>query len=59
MVSRLPLLSFKFSKGKRSFDLPLILLGASALVGIWWLQWLAVPLLFVLYILLSLAFKKK
>lgn len=59
MISRLPLLAFKFSKEKKSVDLPLILLAVSAIAGFWWLHWLAIPLLFVLYILLSLAFKKK
>jgi CDP-diacylglycerol--serine O-phosphatidyltransferase len=57
MVSELPMLSFKFGKGSRSNLSRIILLSlvipASLLHG-----WMAVPLIFLAYIILSLIFKR-
>lgn len=59
MVSELPLLAFKFkNKDLRTF-LPFIILALIGIAGIFLLQWLVVPVLFVAYIILSLIFKNK
>jgi CDP-diacylglycerol--serine O-phosphatidyltransferase len=59
MISRLPLLAFKFKKGDARLRLPLLVLFITALLGGLLLKWLAVPLVFILYILLSLFYKKR
>lgn len=60
MVSNLPLLALKFSGGGgiKKFT-PFILMAALGLGSILFLQWMAVPVVFLGYIVLSLAFKNK
>lgn len=59
MVSNLPLMALKFKNFSVKSNLPkLILLVAAVIAGIL-LKWLAVPVVFILYIILSLAFKNK
>jgi CDP-diacylglycerol--serine O-phosphatidyltransferase len=59
MVSNLPLMALKFKNFSVKSNLPkLILLIAAIIAGIL-LKWLAVPVVFILYIILSLAFKNK
>jgi CDP-diacylglycerol--serine O-phosphatidyltransferase len=59
MVSDLPLLSLKFSDYGFRSNMPKWILIAIAMVGALLLQWLAVPVVFLAYILLSLLFKKQ
>jgi CDP-diacylglycerol--serine O-phosphatidyltransferase len=57
MVSRLPLLSLKFRDTGFRSNLPKWSLAAVALLAAVFLGWLAVPVVFIAYIVLSLAFK--
>ena len=58
MVSKLPMLALKFKGFKLKKDLPkLILLILTIVLGLL-IKWLAVPVFFVLYVILSLTFKK-
>jgi len=59
MVSNLPLMAFKFKNLSVKNNLPQFLLVFIAIVSIIFLKWLAVPLIFIAYIILSLAFKNK
>jgi CDP-diacylglycerol---serine O-phosphatidyltransferase len=59
MVSTLPLLALKFKNFKPADNIPKIILLAVALVAAFLLKWLAVPVVFVVYILVSLLFKNK
>jgi CDP-diacylglycerol--serine O-phosphatidyltransferase len=59
MISRIPMLSLKFSGKQDPQMLPLLILIMLALITIIFLQWLAVPLIFLFYIVLSLAFKNR
>ena len=59
MVSNLPLMALKFKDFSVKNNLPKIILILLAIVAGIFLNWLAVPLVFVAYIILSLAFKNK
>lgn len=59
MVSEIPLLAFKFKQKNLAAFLPFIILGLIGIAGIFLLQWLVVPVLFMAYIILSLVFKNK
>lgn len=59
MVSRLPIMALKFKDFTVKNNLPKIILLAAGILSFVLLQWLAVPLIFVLYILLSLFYKEK
>jgi CDP-diacylglycerol--serine O-phosphatidyltransferase len=59
MVSDLPLMGLKFRDFGFRSNLPKWVLAGIALVSGLILQWLAVPVVFVAYIILSLAFKNK
>jgi CDP-diacylglycerol--serine O-phosphatidyltransferase len=59
MVSRIPLLSFKFSSFSWGENQPRYLLIIVSVPLFLVLQWLALPLIIVLYVLLSLLFKNK
>jgi CDP-diacylglycerol--serine O-phosphatidyltransferase len=59
MVSNLPLMALKFKDFSIKNNLPKIILMVLAIVAGIFLKWLAVPLVFVAYIILSLAFKNK
>jgi CDP-diacylglycerol--serine O-phosphatidyltransferase len=59
MVSKLPLMALKFKDLSVKNNLPkYLLVGFSVLAAIF-LHWLAVPVIFIAYIILSLAFKNK
>ncbi len=59
MVSNLPIMALKFRDFSLKSNLPKILLAALTILAALFLKWLAVPLAFLLYIILSLAFKNK
>ena len=58
MISKLPLISLKFTDLSFKNNLPKIILISVALVSAIFLHWLAVPVIFVAYIILSLLFKQ-
>jgi CDP-diacylglycerol---serine O-phosphatidyltransferase len=59
MVSRLPLIALKFSDFSVKNNLPKIILLGLSVIAIAFLQWLAVPVIFILYIIVSLFFREK
>lgn len=59
MVSNLPLLALKFNSLALKDNLPKLVLVAVAVVAVLLLKWLAVPVIFIAYIAVSLAFKNK
>jgi CDP-diacylglycerol---serine O-phosphatidyltransferase len=59
MVSTLPLMALKFKDFSVKNNLPKIILVVIALVAALLLKWLAVPVVFVAYIILSLLYKQK
>ena len=59
MVSTLPLMALKFKDFTVKNNLPKIILLVIALVVAIFLKWLAVPVVFVAYIILSLLYKQK
>ncbi len=59
MVSTLPLMALKFKDFTVKNNLPKIILLAIALVAAVLLKWLAVPVVFIAYIILSLLYKQK
>ncbi len=59
MVSTLPMMALKFNNFSVKNNLPKIILLVIALVAAVFLQWLAVPVVFIAYIILSLAYKNK
>jgi CDP-diacylglycerol--serine O-phosphatidyltransferase len=59
MVSNIPLMALKFKDFSLKGNLPKIILLVVAVLGAVLLKWLAVPVVFILYIIVSLAFKNK
>jgi CDP-diacylglycerol--serine O-phosphatidyltransferase len=59
MTSNLPLMSLKFTNFSLQKNLPKLMLVLVAIVAALLLRWLAVPVVFIFYIILSLAFKNK
>lgn len=59
MVSRIKLLTLKFSSFSWSDNRPRYLLIGISIAAVLLLQWLALPLIIVLYVLLSLLFKNQ
>ncbi len=59
MVSRLPLLAFKFKNVGLKDNLPVYLIIVIGAIAFIFLQWLAVPITFMAYVLVSLLFKNK
>jgi CDP-diacylglycerol--serine O-phosphatidyltransferase len=59
MISRLPMIALKFKDFSIKNDLPKIILLAIGVIAALFLKWLAVPIIFIAYIILSLAFKNK
>lgn len=59
MISNLLLMAFKFKDFTVKNNLPKIILLIGSVVTAVFLQWLAVPVIFILYIILSLTFKNK
>jgi CDP-diacylglycerol--serine O-phosphatidyltransferase len=57
MVSNLPLMAIKFKDTSVKGNLPKLLLVVLAVVAAIFLRWLAVPVVFVFYIIVSLAFQ--
>ncbi len=54
MISKLPMLALKFSNISLKKLLPFIIITAVAIVSAFFIQWLAVPLSFMVYVILSL-----
>jgi len=59
MVSNIPLLALKFKDFSLKGNLPKIILLVGAVLGAVLLKWLAVPVVFIFYIIVFLAFKNK
>lgn len=59
MVSTLPMLGFKFKSLGIADNLPRYIVIVVAVIGAIFLQWLAVPLVFLAYVSISLLFKNK
>jgi len=59
MVSNLPLMAFKFKNFSIQNSFPQILLLAIGLISAILFHWLAIPVIFIAYIILSLLFKNK
>ena len=59
MISRAPMLSMKVSGRQDPQTSPRIILILLSLVSVIFLHWLAVPLIFLFYIIISLAFKNR
>lgn len=59
MVSTLPMMALKFKKLTLKKAMPFIILAVVATVGGFSLGWLAVPLTFIAYVILSLSFKQQ
>ncbi len=58
MVSTLPLMALKFKDFSIKNNIPKIILLTVAVVAAFIFNWLAVPIVFIVYIILSLLFKK-
>lgn len=58
MISNLPMLAIKFKNLKLAANIPQLILLVVAIVAAIFLQWVAVPVTFLAYILLSLVYKK-
>ena len=59
MLSKIPFMGMKFADYKLKNNMPKVILIAIAIIGAVFLQWLAVPLVFLAYIVLSLINKNK
>jgi CDP-diacylglycerol--serine O-phosphatidyltransferase len=59
MISNLPLMALKFNNSSLRSNMPKIILLVLAIIAAIFLRWLAVPVVFVFYIIVSLAFKNK
>ena len=59
MISNIPMMAMKFRNASLKDNLPKAILAAVALIAILFLHWLSVPVIFVVYIILSLVFKNK
>jgi CDP-diacylglycerol--serine O-phosphatidyltransferase len=59
MVSNIPIMSLKFKDFSLKNNLPKIILLIATVILAIVLKWMAVPVIFILYIALSLAFKNK
>jgi CDP-diacylglycerol---serine O-phosphatidyltransferase len=59
MISRIPFLAMKYSGGGVKDNLPKIILAIIAVIAAILLEWLAVPVVFLFYILISLVTKKQ
>jgi CDP-diacylglycerol--serine O-phosphatidyltransferase len=56
MISNLPLMALKFNNSSLRSNMPKIILLVLAIIAAIFLRWLAVPVVFVFYIIVSLAF---
>lgn len=59
MVSRLPMIALKFKGLSLKNDMPKFVLLGIGILTVILVKWLAVPIIFIAYIILSLAFKNK
>jgi CDP-diacylglycerol--serine O-phosphatidyltransferase len=59
MISRVPMLSMKVSGKQDPQTFPRITLFVLSLISVIFLHWLAVPVIFLFYIIISLAFKNR
>ncbi len=59
MVSNIPIMGMKFKDFTLKNNLPKIILLVIAIISAIFLQWIAVPVIFISYILLSLLYKNK
>ncbi|CAN5773113.1 CDP-alcohol phosphatidyltransferase family protein [soil metagenome] len=59
MVSNLPIMAFKFNDYTIKNNMPKIILIGIGIISILLLKWLAVPIIFIAYIILSLLLKNK
>ncbi|MBL7758752.1 MAG: CDP-alcohol phosphatidyltransferase, partial [Chitinophagaceae bacterium] len=59
MVSSIPMMSLKFKDFSLQNNLPKLIILVIAIAAILFLSWLAVPVIFIAYVLVSLALKKK
>ena len=59
MISNLPILAMKFKDFSLKNNMPKVILLAIGIIAAFFLKWLAVPVIFIAYIILSLAFKNK
>lgn len=59
MVSNIPLLSLKFKDVSLKNNLPKYIVAVIAIVAAITLKWVAIPVVFISYVLVSLAFKNK
>jgi CDP-diacylglycerol--serine O-phosphatidyltransferase len=59
MISNIPLLSLKFKNFSVRENIPRYLLGILAVIAAIFLQWMAVPVVLLSYVLVSLIFKNK
>lgn len=59
MVSNLPMMSFKFKDYKIKNNVPKLILIGTAIVGTIFFHWIAVPITFLCYIILSIIYKNK
>ncbi|MES2848367.1 MAG: CDP-alcohol phosphatidyltransferase family protein [Bacteroidota bacterium] len=59
MVSNLPILAMKFKDFSLKNNMPKVILLTIGITAVIFFKWLAVPIIFIAYIILSLAFKNK
>ncbi len=59
MISRVPMLSMKFGGKQDPQTFPRIMLLVLSLISVIFLHWVAVPVIFLFYIIISLAFKNR
>jgi CDP-diacylglycerol---serine O-phosphatidyltransferase len=59
MISRVPMLSMKIGGKRDPQTFPRILLIVLSLIAVLFLHWMAVPFIFLFYIIISLAFKNR
>jgi CDP-diacylglycerol--serine O-phosphatidyltransferase len=59
MISRWPMLSMKIGGKKDPQTVPRLILIGLSVISVIFLQWLAVPVIFLFYIIISLAFKNR
>ncbi len=59
MISKLPMMALKFKDLSIKNNFPKLILIAAAIIASLFMHWLAVPAVFVIYIILSLSFKQQ
>jgi CDP-diacylglycerol--serine O-phosphatidyltransferase len=59
MISKAKFMAMKFGNTSAKENLPKIILAVLAIISAIFLQWLAVPVVFIFYIILSYSFKKQ